>query len=156
MTMRRLLLATNNAGKVAEFRELLADCGWELVAPADIGRTLDVEETGATYEDNARSKAEAFARAGGMPALADDSGLEVDALNGNPGALHHVHGWDGEDQAERIDILLRAMQEVPAGKRTGRFRAVLLVVGEDGTVLAQTEGTCEGVITDAPSGAGGF
>ena len=78
--MPRLLIATNNAGKLAEYRALLEGCGWELVMPADIGLRLDVEETGSDYATNARIKAEAFARASGLPTLADDSGLEVEAL----------------------------------------------------------------------------
>src|SRR5690606_11236266 len=122
-------------------------------APSDIGVSVDVEETGATYAENARIKAEAFARASGLAALADDSGLEVDALDGEPGPLHHVHGWDGRDQAERIQILLTAMLEVSKRKRTGRFRAVVVVVLPDGQVLEE-EGTCEGMITTEPAGEG--
>jgi XTP/dITP diphosphohydrolase len=153
--MPRLIIATGNAGKVIEFRDLLAGSGWEVVAPADIGLALEVEETGSTYEENARLKAEAFGAASGLAALADDSGLEVDALNGEPGALHHLHGWDGNDQAERIQILLSALKEVPPQRRTARFRTLVLVVLPDGSSL-QAEGTCEGVIADAPAGSGGF
>src|SRR5690348_589930 len=106
--MPRLLIATNNPGKVEEFRDLLSDCGWDLVTPSDLGLQLEVEEDGLTYAENARIKAEAFAHASGLPALSDDSGLEVDALDGAPGALHHLNGWDGVNQADRIAILLRA------------------------------------------------
>jgi XTP/dITP diphosphohydrolase len=153
--MRKLLLATNNLGKVAEFRELLADCGWQLVTPADIGLSLDVAEDGLSYADNARIKAEAFARASGLPSLADDSGLEVDALNGEPGPLHHLHGWDGNTNAERIEIILRALKDVPAPQRTARFRSVIVVALPGGATL-ETEGTCDGVVSDAPHGEGGF
>jgi XTP/dITP diphosphohydrolase len=117
--------------------------------------SVDVDETGQTYAENARLKAEAFARASGFAALADDSGLEVDALDGEPGALHHLNGWDGRNQEERIEILLTAMLEVPKSRRTGRFRAVIVAVLPDGRVLEE-EGTCEGVIANAPSGEGGF
>jgi XTP/dITP diphosphohydrolase len=151
----RLLIATSNAGKVSEFQGLLVGCGWEVVAPADIGLNLEVDETGLSYAENARIKAEAFAQASGMAALADDSGLEVDALNGEPGALHHVHGWDGQDPAERIEILRDALKDVPPARRTARFRAVIVVVMPDGRSV-QEEGACEGLIADMPRGEGGF
>lgn len=151
----KLLIATNNLDKVSELRDLLGDCGWEVVSPADVSITLDVEETGTTYAENARIKAEAFSRASGLAALADDSGLEVDALDGEPGAMHHVNGWDGRDQTERIAILLTAMLELPKSKRTARFRAVIVVALPEGRLLEE-EGSCDGVIATAPSGDGGF
>jgi XTP/dITP diphosphohydrolase len=149
----RLLIASNNAGKVAEFRDLLADCGWEIVAPRDVGVELDVHETGRSYEDNARLKARAFAQASGLPALADDSGLEVDALGGEPGPLHHEKGWDGANNDERIQILLRALDG--RSDRRARFRAVIVVAFPDGRELV-AEGVCEGEIALAPVGTGGF
>ena len=114
----RLLIATSNVSKIDEFRDLLAGCGWEIVAPRDLAINLEVEENGASYAENAHIKALAYQQASGLAALADDSGLEVDALGGEPGATHHVKGWDGADQADRIDILLKALSHVPAGKRT--------------------------------------
>jgi XTP/dITP diphosphohydrolase len=150
-----LLIATNNAGKVEEFRELLEGSGWEVVVPGDLGLNLEVEESGSTYAENARLKAEAFSRAAGLPALADDSGLEVDDLNGEPGALHHVNGWDGRDQDERIQILLDAMDDVSPPLRTARFRSVIVVVFPNGRVIEE-EGTVEGVIAPFPAGDGGF
>ncbi len=155
MSRPRLIIGTNNLDKVTELRGLLGDCGWEVVAPRDLGIALDVEETGATYADNARLKAEAFSRASGLAALADDSGLEVDALNSEPGALHHLHGWDGVDQADRIAILLHALQNVPHDERSARFRAVIVLVLPDGRVFEE-EGVCEGVIGIEASGSGGF
>jgi XTP/dITP diphosphohydrolase len=151
----RLLIATNNADKVVELQGLLGDCGWDVVAPRELGIALDVDETGSTYAENARLKAEAFSRASGLAALADDSGLEVDALGSEPGPLHHLKGWDGVDQADRISILLRALKDVPQDRRTARFRAVVVVVLPDGRVLEE-EGFCEGVIGFEASGAGGF
>jgi XTP/dITP diphosphohydrolase len=154
----RLLIATNNPGKVAEFRELLAGCGWQVVAPADIGLAVEVEETGRSYAANARLKAEAFRDASGLAALADDSGLEVDALNGEPGALHHERGWDpphAKDDAERIRLLLDALKDVPPERRAARYRAVIAVALPDGRLL-QEDGACEGIIASAPSGEGGF
>ena len=155
MPDRRLLIASNNRDKVNELRLLLGDCGWQIVAPSELGLRVDAEETGATYAENARIKAEAFMRASGLPSLADDSGLEVDALKGEPGALHHLNGWDGRDQGERIQILLDAMRDVPDGQRTARFRAVIVVVMPDGQELLE-ESVLEGVITLAPSGESGF
>ncbi len=153
--MPRLLIASNNPGKVEEFRDLLAGCGWDIVAPSDVGLNVEVEETGRSYAKNARLKAEAFSRASGLAALADDSGLEVDALGGEPGPLHQEHGWDGRDDTERIQLLLDALKDVPPARRTARFRCVMVVVSPDGRTL-ETEGICEGVIAAAPSGSGGF
>ena len=147
--MPQLLIATNNEGKVAELRGLLAGCGWEIVAPRDIGLALDVEETGATYSENARLKAAAFSRAAGLPALAEDSGLEVDALGGEPGPLHHRRGWDGRTAYETSQRLLDALEGVPAERRTARYRTVIVVALADGAVI-EAEGACEGVIADAP------
>jgi XTP/dITP diphosphohydrolase len=155
MARPRLVIASNNPGKVTELSRLLGDCGWEIVAPSDIGIAIEVEETGTTYTENARLKAEAFAKASGLSALSDDSGLEVDGLNGEPGPLHHVKGWDGRDQAERIAILLRAMRGLAEYQRSARFRAVIVLAFPDGRVY-ESEGVCEGMITEQPAGDGGF
>jgi XTP/dITP diphosphohydrolase len=151
----RLIIATNNQDKVDEFRDLLQSCGWRVIAPSDAGVDVQVVESGRSYVENARLKAQAFNRASGLAALADDSGLEVDALNGEPGALHHLRGWDGADQDERIALLLDAMKAVPAGQRSARFRAVLVVALPDGRLLEE-EGVCEGAVAEAPAGSGGF
>lgn len=151
----KLIIASNNPGKVAEFRDLLSDCGWEVVGPSDLGLSIDVDESGITYHENARLKAEAFSRDAGIAALADDSGLEVDALDGSPGALHHVNGWDGRNNAERIQILLDALNKSADKSRTGRYRAVIVVVLTNGDVV-EAEGVCEGVIVDTPAGSNGF
>jgi XTP/dITP diphosphohydrolase len=153
MSQPRLLIASNNAGKIAEFRDLLRDCGWRIVSPTDVGLEIEVQETGESYADNARLKAEAFCRASGLAALADDSGLEVDALGGEPGPLHHLRGWDGRDQVERIAILLNALRDTQ--ERQARFRAVVVVALADGRVLEE-DGVCEGVIATSPAGDGGF
>ena len=152
---QQLLIATNNAGKVREFRELLSDCGWSIVTPTEIGISLEVEETGASYAENARIKAEAFAQASGLAALADDSGLEVDALDGAPGPLHHRLGWDGVDDAERIQLLLDALKDVPLAQRTGRYRAVIVLCLPSGWIY-EAEGVEEGLIIDTPAGEAGF
>jgi len=155
MDRPHLLIATNNPGKVVEFRDLLEGCGWEVVAPAEGGVSIDVDETGKTYAENARIKAQAFCRASGLPAIADDSGLEVDALGGDPGPLHHLHGWDGNNDAERIQILLDAMKDVPAGERTGRFYSVIVVALPDGGDIEE-QGVIEGTMALAPVGTSGW
>jgi XTP/dITP diphosphohydrolase len=151
--VQELLIASNNLGKVKEFRELLADCGWQIVSPAEVSVFLDVEEDAPSYLQNALLKASAFAEKSGLAALADDSGLEVDALYGEPGVHHHLNGWDGADQAERIAILLKALHHVPASQRGARFRCSI-VVANQGAVLT-AEGACEGVIIDQPRGTNG-
>jgi XTP/dITP diphosphohydrolase len=155
MAPPRLVIATNNAGKVVEFRDLLEGCGWEVVAPADLGVKIEVDETGATYADNARLKAQAFCEASGLPAIADDSGLEVDALHGEPGPLHHLKGWDGKDDAERVQILLDALKDVPEGERTGRFFSVIVLAQPDGSLIEE-QGVVEGTIAFGPVGDSGW
>jgi XTP/dITP diphosphohydrolase len=151
----KLIIASNNADKIEEFRDLLRGCGWQVIAPWEVGVKLDVEESGQSYAANAHLKAQAFSRASGLAALADDSGLEVDVLNGEPGALHHSRGWDGANQDERIALLLEALKGVPVDQRRARFRAGLVVALPDGRFLEE-EGVCEGVIAEAPVGTGGF
>jgi XTP/dITP diphosphohydrolase len=151
----KLLIATNNAGKVDEFRDIMAESGWEVVSPVDVGVSLEPEETGSTYRENATIKARAFSEASGLAALADDSGLEVDALDGEPGPLHHQRGWDGVDREDRIAILLRALDDVPPERRTARFRAVLVVMLPGGETIVE-DGTVEGTIATEPVGDTGF
>jgi len=155
MEQPRLVIATNNPGKVVEFRDLLTGCGWEVVAPADAGVSIDVDETGSTYAENARIKAEAFCRATGLPAIADDSGLEVDALNGEPGPLHHLKGWDGDNDVKRVEILLAAIKDVPEAERTGRFFSVIVVALPDGSAIEE-QGVIEGRIAFEPAGTTGW
>ena len=153
--MPRLLLATNNAGKVAEFRQLLAGCGWELVTPAELGLTMQVEETGQTYAENATLKAVEYARAGGVVTLADDSGLEVDAMDGRPGVLSARYaGADRTDQ-ERVQAMLQELAGVPDEERTARFRCVIAIADTTGRVEL-VDGTIEGRIGHEPRGENGF
>lgn len=155
MGRTRVLLATNNPGKVREYREILAGLPIELVTPQEIGLALEIPETGATYEENARRKARAFAAASGLLALADDSGLEVDALGGEPGV--HSHRYDGGQgsDAERYRLLLSRLEGVPMAQRTARFRCVIAVATPEGE-LYTCEGECPGVILTEPRGDGGF
>lgn len=153
---RRLLVATHNKGKVGEFAELLAVRGIEWLSLDDVGIIHDVEETGTTFRDNAILKAQAYARQAGLLTLADDSGLEVDALGGRPGVLTARFGGPGLSAAERYRLLLAHLQDVPAPQRAARFRCVIALAAPDGTILGTGEGVCEGEIITEPRGEGGF
>lgn len=153
--MPRILIATNNSGKLEEMRALLLPSGWTPVHPAGLGLALDVAETGTTYIENATLKATAFARAAQMLALADDSGLEVDALDGRPGVYSARYGGPGTPPAEQIRMLLHELTGVPEPRRSARFRSVVVIATPDGR-LWQAEGTVEGRIAHAPRGDGGF
>ena len=150
---QRLVIASGNAGKVREFDQLLAGLGLE-IAPQPPG--LEVEETGSTFAENARIKAEAVARATGCWALADDSGLSVDALGGAPGV--HSARYADSDPA-RIARLLQELEAAGAStaeQRGARFTAALAVADPSGRVVLEVEGHCPGVILPAPRGEGGF
>jgi len=151
----KLLVATNNLGKVREYEELLAGLPFEVTFPAQEGIALEVEESGATFEENARLKALAYARASGLPTLADDSGLEVDALGGAPGVRSARYAGPGASDVDRYQKLLDALAGVPEDQRTARFRCVVALAWPDGTVHT-AEGRCEGQIGWAPRGEHGF
>lgn len=153
--MPKLLLATNNPGKVAEYRQLLAGCGWELVAPSELGLSLSAEETGDTYEENARMKALKAAQVGGLHALADDSGLEVDALGGEPGPRAARFGGEGATYQEKMALLLEHLEGVPPRERGCRFVCVIAIADPQGG-MRLCRGECEGVVAEAPQGEGGF
>ena len=155
LDMPRLLLATTNAGKAAELRELLAGCGWEIVTPAEIGLNVQAEETGQTYAENATIKAVAYAEASGLVALADDSGLEVDALGGRPGPLSARYAGPDRTDQERVQALLQELAGVPDEERGARFRAVIAIAEPAGR-LELVEGSVEGRIAQEPRGEGGF
>ena len=148
---RAVILATRNAGKIREIRHAFADLPLEMVVREDLP---EVVEDGATFEENARKKAVETARRGGAWALADDSGLEVDALGGAPGI--HSARWSGAGPEGNNDRLLSELRDVPEAARTARYRAVIVVAAPDGTVVAEAEGACEGRIGFERRGAGGF
>jgi len=157
--MRKLLIATNNSGKRRELLVLLVGLDLELVTPADLGLALEVEETGATYAENAALKAAAFARASGLPALADDSGLEVDALDGRPG-LHSARfaPWHGATDVDRRRLLLERLQAF-SRPWTARFRCVTALAlpgADDSGDVRLAEGVCPGEIIPEERGADGF
>lgn len=152
----KLVLASSNAGKLAELRDLLGDASIELHAQSEFGVT-DAEETGLTFVENALLKARHAARATGLPSLGDDSGLCVDALDGAPGLYSARYSGGHGDSAANIAKLLAALRDVPEGARTARFVCVLAVLrhAEDPQPLI-AEGVWEGRILDAPRGDGGF
>ncbi|MFB9067095.1 RdgB/HAM1 family non-canonical purine NTP pyrophosphatase [Pseudofulvimonas gallinarii] len=152
----RVVVATGNPGKLAELRDLLGDAGLELVAQSELG-IAEVDETGTTFVENAIIKARHAARAAGLPALADDSGLLVDALGGAPGLYSARYAGPRATAADNIARLLQALEGVPDDRRAARFHAciVLLRHGEDPVPLI-AEGTWPGRILQAPRGAGGF
>jgi XTP/dITP diphosphohydrolase len=153
----KLLVATNNPGKIREYEALLEElpAGVEITLPAREGLDLEVEESGQTFEENARLKAEAYAAASGLPALADDSGLEVDALGRAPGVRSARYGGPGASDEDRYRKLLAALDGVPAGRRTARFRCVVALALPGGPVWT-AEGRLEGQIGFTPRGEHGF
>ena len=155
--MVRLLIATRNAGKQREYEQLLSHLPptVELGGLFGPGLTLEVAETGTTYSQNARLKARAYAQALGLMTLADDSGLEVDALHGEPGILSARYGGDGLSDSDRYRMLLRRLQGVPWLHRSARFCCAVALSSPAGDTHV-AEGKCEGMIAFRPAGEHGF
>jgi XTP/dITP diphosphohydrolase len=154
--VRRLVIASGNAGKLRELQALLEGLPFEPVAQAALG-VPGVAETGATFLDNALLKARHAAQASGDAAVADDSGLEVDALGGAPGVYSARFAGPGADDAANNAKLLRALRGVPPARRQARYRCVLVFVdGPDDSAPLRAEGSWEGIIVDAARGRGGF
>ncbi len=153
---RRVIVASTNHGKLAEIRSALDFDGWEFVTVADLGLDpLEVEETGDTFLDNALLKARAYTDAFGLPALADDSGLEVDALGGAPGVHSSRYSGETATDAENNTKLLGEISSVAAEARGARFRSVVVLVEPDGSVITAS-GACEGSMGFEERGSGGF
>ena len=153
--MTKLLVATNSPGKVREYEALLKGLPLTLTYPAQEGVDIEVEETGSTFAENARLKAVAYARASGLLTLADDSGLEVDALEGEPGTRSARYAGQGASDEDRYRLLLSKLEGVPWERRTARFRCAIAVATLQGEVRT-AEGTCEGIIAFEPKGEHGF
>jgi XTP/dITP diphosphohydrolase len=153
--MIKLLVATNNPGKVREYEALLKGLPLTLTYPAQEGIDIEVEETGSTFAENARLKAMAYAGASDLLTLADDSGLEVDALGGEPGTRSARYAGQEASDEDRYRLLLSKLEGVPWERRTARFRCVIAVARPQGEVRI-AEGTCEGVIAFEPKGEHGF
>ncbi len=153
--MTVLVLATHNDGKVREFRALLADLPITVIAARDAGVNLFPPETDATFAENARAKARFVTASTGKPALADDSGLIVDALDGAPGVLSARFGGNGLDDRGRTHLLLERLRAVPQPSRAARFIAALALSLPDGRLI-ESAGVLEGTVAEEPRGSAGF
>ena len=153
--MRTLLVATTNAGKLREIRTLMADAPVDLIGLADIPPIEEPEETGRTFEENARLKAMYYAARSGFWTVAEDSGLVIDALGGDPGVLSARFLRPDASYSERFTEIFRRLNARPDQPRTARFVAALACV-DRGELLYETTGIVEGEIADAPRGSGGF
>ena len=158
-----LLVATGNPGKLREYRGLLRDSPFTLLSLKDVGITEEVEETGETFAENAWLKASGYAEMSGLLTLADDSGLEVDALGGDPGVRSARYGGDAcRTDGDRVAVLLRNLDGVPWGKRTARFRCVINIARPSSAecagarLLVSVVGSVSGMIKYEPAGSDGF
>ena len=152
----RVVLASKNRHKLEEISKITEKFGIELVLQSELGIDLDVEETGTTFEENSYIKAEAVMKATGLPALADDSGIAVDALNGEPGIYSARYGFDESlDDWGRLELLLKNTEHVPDGQRQAQFVCVITMVTPEGQVI-QARGEIHGELTREPYGENGF
>lgn len=152
----KFIIATHNMKKRDELQRILFPLNIEVLTAEEAGvELIDVEETGVTFEENARLKAVSGCKESGMPCIADDSGLEVDALNGEPGVYSARYAGDHGNDAKNIEKLLENLKDVPDEKRTARFVSAVCCVFPDGRELT-LRGTCEGVIAREVQGNGGF
>jgi len=156
MIPQSLLVATRNEGKLAELQQLLGDLPLELYGLTDFPDVETVPETGESFVENASLKAAGYAAQTSILTLADDSGLEVDALGGAPGILSARYAGEGASDADRTARLLAELSNIPAAKRLARFVSAVAIANSDGRILNVSVGTCEGHIDFAPHGTGGF
>ncbi len=147
------ILASNNKNKLAEIRAMLAPHGIELISQSEAGLDINVEETGATFFENAALKARAACEASGKPCIADDSGLVVDALNGEPGVHSARYGGEGLTDMQRCELLLKNMEDKE--QRDAKFVSCIVCAFPDGGTM-RADGECQGVIAREPAGDGGF
>ncbi len=150
----KVILASKNPHKLTELSAILSQHGFEIALESEYGLDIDVDETGTTFEENSLLKAEAVMKASGLPVLADDSGLMVDALDGAPGVYSARYGHKSSD-GERTEFLLENMKDVPDGKRTAKFVCVITCLWPDGRKIV-ARGECPGVITHEVHGENGF
>ena len=152
----KVVLASKNPHKLQEISKITEKFDIELVLQSELGIDIDVEETGTTFEENSLLKAEAVMKASGLPALADDSGIAVDALNGEPGVYSARYGFDESlDDWGRLELLLKNTEHVPDGERQAQFVCVITFVTPEGKVI-QARGEIHGELTRAPRGENGF
>jgi XTP/dITP diphosphohydrolase len=153
--LRKLIVATKNNGKINEIKRLLEGLQLDVMSMVQAGMSTDVEETGNSFEENSEIKARSVFNAKGGIVLADDSGLEVDYLNGSPGIYSSRFAGEGASDSDRIKKLLKLMAGVPFEKRTARFVCAATVILEDGKILKE-RAACEGYIACGPKGSNGF
>ncbi len=153
--MPRLLIASQNPGKLKEMRLLAEGLPVEIVGPAELGLNEAPDETGSTFLENAILKARHYSQASGLPTVADDSGLSVDALDGGPGLYSSRFGGEGASDADRNTLLLEKLRGLPPGRRGARFTSAVALVADD-QVLFEAVETVEGRIADEPRGSNGF
>ena len=152
----KVVLASKNPHKLVEISKITEKFGFELVLQSELGVDIDVEETGSTFEENSYLKAEAVMKATGLPALADDSGIAVDALNGEPGIYSARYGFDESlDDWGRLQLLLKNTENVPDGQRQAKFVCVITMVTPEGQCI-QARGEIHGELLRAPAGENGF
>lgn len=151
----KVILASNNKHKLEEIKKILSPLGYELISQSEAGISIDVEETGTTFEENAALKARAVYEIAKMPVISDDSGLEVDYLDGAPGVFSHRYAGENATDADRCNKLLKELDGVSEDKRTARFVCVICYIDADG-VERTVRGTCEGSIGYEPLGENGF
>ncbi len=152
----KVVLASQNKHKLVEISKITEKFGIELVLQSELGVAIDVEETGSTFEENSLLKAEAVMKATGLPALADDSGIAVDALNGEPGIYSARYGFDESlDDWGRLELLLKNTEHVPNGQRQAQFVCVITFITPEGQVI-QARGEIHGELTRQPAGKNGF
>ena len=152
---QKLLIASHNLGKISEIKELLAELNVQVRFLKELGIYSTVDESGTTFKENAVLKAKYYAKQAGMLTIADDSGLEVDALGGRPGIKTARYGGPGLTSEQRYQYLLEELRFIPQERRDARFRCVVALARPTG-LLATAEGDCPGTISLAPSGSGGF
>ena len=154
--MMKVVLASKNAHKLQEISKITEKFDMELVLESQVGVDIDVEETSSTFEENSLIKPEAVMKATGLPALADDSGIAVDALNGEPGIYSARYGFDPSlDDWGRLELLLKNTEQVPDGSRQAQFVCVITLVTPEGQVI-QARGEAHGELLRQPVGGGGF
>lgn len=152
----KVVLASKNKHKLVEISKITEKFDIELILQSDLGIDIDVEETGTTFEENSLLKAQAVMQATGLPALADDSGIAVDALNGEPGIYSARYGFDDSlDDFGRLQLLLKNTESVPDGQRQAQFVCVITFITPQGQVI-QARGEVHGQLLRAPAGTGGF
>lgn len=152
----KVVLASKNKHKLEEISQITEKFGMELVLESDLGVDIDVEETGSTFEENSFLKAEAVMKGTGLPALADDSGIAVDALNGEPGIYSARYGFDESlDDWGRLQLLLKNTEQVPDERRQAKFVCVITLVTPQQEII-QARGEVHGMLLRTPAGQGGF